>query len=120
MTMSRYTYQDAHFYTGNGNEPDEAEPMPRKPIEQIAQEWMNKARELMTLTDTQAAIIAAKNDEIAQLRAELARCQSHDYADDICNDCEDGGQVAPAMDDSISEVLNIAAGQGDWSIKPME
>ena len=49
------------------------------------------------LAATQAQIIAAKNDEIARLTAELSRCQSHDYAGDLCNDCEAGLMLAAGM-----------------------
>jgi hypothetical protein len=103
MTMARPEYND-----------DDARQNLLDDYAALADENSATIDRLQTLADTQAAIIAAKNDEIAQLRAELARCQSHDYADDICNDCEDGGQVAPAMvegdDDAIIRPpINFAA-----------
>lgn len=72
-----------------------------KPLADIAAEWMRKAQELMELGNVQAALINEKNGEIASLKqqvrdleAALSECIAggNDYADAICNDCEDGGR----------------------------
>jgi hypothetical protein len=60
-----------------------------------------KIDQLQKLADTQAALIGVKNDEIARLTAELARCQATDYADDLQNDSEAG-----AIAGTLEEVLN--------------
>jgi hypothetical protein len=59
-----------------------------------------KIDQLQQLADTQAAIISRKNDEIDRLSAELARCQSHSYADDLMSDC-DAGAIAGTLEEVL-------------------
>jgi hypothetical protein len=56
--------------------------------------------QLQILADTQAALIGTKNDEIARLSAVLARCQAHDYADDLLND-DDAGALAGTLEEVL-------------------
>lgn len=63
----------------------------------VQMEVFNGMREL---TLQQAQIIAAKNDEIEALRAELSECIAggHDYADDLAGDDDStAATIAPAL-----------------------
>jgi hypothetical protein len=88
-----YSYHDANFYTGNGNEPDEPESHPAKNDTVTMISWlMKKNRE-------QRAEIVQLRQQVADLQAALTECQRDqpaDYADDFQNDCE-AGKLAGAM-----------------------
>lgn len=78
-----------------------------------------KIDQLQSLADTQAAIIAKKNDEIDALKAELSECMAggHDYSDALCADCEDGGTLAVQIESDVNRapaarVAGVDSGSG--------